>query len=63
MGVYRLWRDLGFAVGAVLSGALADAVDIKFAIVVVAAITAASGADVTVRSNGCSIPSSTYPPS
>lgn len=49
MGVYRLWRDLGFAVGAVLSGALADAVDIKFAIVVVAAITAASGADVAIR--------------
>lgn len=49
VGVYRLWRDLGFAVGAVLSGALADAVDISFAIVVVAAITAASGADVAIR--------------
>jgi MFS family permease len=49
VGVYRLWRDLGFAVGAVLSGVLADAVDISFAIVVVAAITALSGADVAIR--------------
>jgi len=49
VGVYRLWRDLGFAVGAVLSGALADAAGIGFAIVVVAGITAASGADVAIR--------------
>jgi MFS family permease len=49
VGVYRLWRDLGFAVGAVLSGVLADAAGIGFAIVVVAVITAASGADVAVR--------------
>jgi MFS family permease len=49
VGVYRLWRDLGFAVGAVLAGVLADAVDISFAIVVVAAITAISGADVAIR--------------
>jgi MFS family permease len=49
VGVYRLWRDLGFAVGAILSGVLADAVDISFAIVVVAAITMASGVDVTIR--------------
>jgi MFS family permease len=49
VGVYRLWRDLGFAVGAVLSGILADAAGIAFAIVIVAAITAASGADVALR--------------
>ena len=49
VGVYRLWRDIGFAVGAVLAGALADAYSITVAIVVVAAITAASGLDVTVR--------------
>jgi MFS family permease len=49
VGVYRLWRDLGFAVGAVLSGVLADAAGIGFAIVVVAVITAASGADVAIR--------------
>jgi MFS family permease len=43
VGVYRLWRDIGFAVGAVLAGVLADAYSITVAIVVVAAITAASG--------------------
>ncbi len=49
VGVYRLWRDLGFAVGAVLAGVLADAVSIEFAILVVAGITAASGLDVSAR--------------
>jgi MFS family permease len=49
VGVYRLWRDVGFAVGAVLAGALADQYSITTAIVVVAAITAASGLDVIVR--------------
>lgn len=49
VGVYRLWRDLGFAVGAVLAGTLADLYSITTAIVVVAAITAASGLDVAWR--------------
>src|SRR5438094_2565218 len=43
VGVYRLWRDAGFAVGAVLAGVLADAYGIRTAVLVVAAITAASG--------------------
>jgi MFS family permease len=49
VGVYRLWRDVGFAVGAVLAGVLADIYSIETAIVIVAAITAASGVDVIVR--------------
>ncbi|MFA9445779.1 MFS transporter [Egicoccus sp. AB-alg6-2] len=49
IGVYRLWRDVGFAVGAVLAGALADAYAVTTAIVVVALITAGSGVDVAVR--------------
>jgi MFS family permease len=49
VGVYRLWRDLGFAVGAVIAGVLADVYSIATAIVVVAAITAASGLDVAIR--------------
>jgi MFS family permease len=49
VGVYRLWRDIGFAVGAVLAGALADLYSVTTAIAVVAAITAASGLDVAVR--------------
>jgi MFS family permease len=49
VGVYRFWRDLGFAVGAVLAGALADLYSIAVAITVVAGITALSGVDVAVR--------------
>ncbi len=49
VGVYRLWRDGGFAVGAVLSGLIADAWGIRPAIWAVAALTAVSGAVVAVR--------------
>jgi MFS family permease len=49
VGVYRLWRDGGFAVGAVLSGVIADAYGIRAAIWVVAALTAASGLLVAIR--------------
>jgi predicted MFS family arabinose efflux permease len=49
VGVYRLWRDLGYAVGAVLAGALADAFGMDTAICFVAAVTAASGAVVALR--------------
>jgi MFS family permease len=49
VGVYRLWRDIGFAVGAVLAGSLADLYSLATAIAVVAVITALSGLDVVVR--------------
>jgi MFS family permease len=49
VGIYRLWRDGGFAVGALLAGVLADAFDIPVAIWAVAALTAASGIVVMVR--------------
>jgi MFS family permease len=49
VGVYRLWRDGGFAVGALLAGVLADAYGIRAATAVVAALTAASGLLVAVR--------------
>ena len=49
VGVYRLWRDAGFAVGALLAGVLADAVSIAAAIYAVAALTAFSGLVVFVR--------------
>ncbi|MFI8836356.1 MFS transporter [Streptomyces afghaniensis] len=49
VGVYRLWRDGGFAVGALLAGILADAYGITTAIWAVAALTAASGLLVAVR--------------
>lgn len=49
LGIYRLWRDGGFAVGAVLSGTIADAYGIPAAVWVVAALTAASGIFVAAR--------------
>ena len=49
VGVYRLWRDGGFAVGALAAGLLADAFGITTAIWTVAALTAASGLIVAVR--------------
>jgi MFS family permease len=49
VGVYRLWRDGGFAVGALLAGVIADLVSLTAAIYTVAAITAASGLVVAVR--------------
>jgi len=52
VGIYRLWRDGGFAVGALLSGLLADAYGIPVAIFVVAGLTAASGLVVAVRMRG-----------
>ena len=49
VGVYRLWRDAGFAVGAVLAGLVADLAGLDAAVWVVAALTAASGLVVAVR--------------
>ena len=49
IGVYRLWRDLGFAAGAIVAGLVADAAGIASAIWVVAIITAGSGLLVLVR--------------
>jgi MFS family permease len=49
VGVYRLWRDLGFAVGALLSGAVADVLGLAAAIWVVAGVTAAAGLVVALR--------------
>jgi len=43
VSVYRFWRDVGFAVGALLVGLLVDLVSADAAIAAVAALTAASG--------------------
>jgi MFS family permease len=49
VGVYRLWRDLGYAVGALIAGISADAVGVSGAIWIVAFITALSGGAAAVR--------------
>jgi MFS family permease len=43
VGVYRLWRDLGYAIGALLAGVTADAFGLNVAMWVIAALTFASG--------------------
>jgi MFS family permease len=43
MGVYRLWRDAGYAIGALISGVVADLLGMHAAIHVVAALTLSSG--------------------
>lgn len=49
VGVYRLWRDLGYAIGALLAGAVADAFGLSAAVWLVAGITLASGLGVAWR--------------
>jgi MFS family permease len=49
VGVYRLWRDLGYAVGALLAGITADVLGIQTAIGFIAALTFASGLVVAGR--------------
>src|SRR3989475_2330862 len=43
VGVYRLWRDSGYAIGAIAAGLLADAFSMPFAIAAIAALTFVSG--------------------
>jgi MFS family permease len=43
LGVYRFWRDLGYAVGALLAGVVADTLGFAAAIHLVAALTLGSG--------------------
>src|SRR6184192_2535117 len=43
VGVYRLWRDSGYAIGAIAAGLLADAFTMPFAITAIAVLTFGSG--------------------
>ncbi|MBI3670803.1 MAG: MFS transporter [Acidobacteria bacterium] len=49
MGVYRFWRDLGYAIGALISGVIADLLGMRAAIQVVAVLTLISGLQVAIR--------------
>lgn len=49
VGVYRLWRDLGYAIGALLAGVLADALGLAAAMWSIAAVTFGSGLVVALR--------------
>ena len=43
VGVYRFWRDMGYALGALIAGVASDALGYGGAIALVAGLTAASG--------------------
>jgi MFS family permease len=43
LGVYRLWRDSGYAFGALLGGVLSDIFSIQIAVLIIAALTVFSG--------------------
>jgi MFS family permease len=49
MGAYRFWRDLGYALGALISGVIADLLGMRAAIRVVAVLTLLSGLHVAIR--------------
>jgi MFS family permease len=49
IGTFRLWRDLGYAFGAILSGLTADAFGLDAAIVLIGAITIASALVIQMR--------------
>jgi MFS family permease len=49
VGVYRLWRDLGYAAGALVAGVAADRLGLAGAMWIVAGLTFVSGIGVAVR--------------
>jgi MFS family permease len=49
VGVYRLWRDLGYAIGALIAGITADIFGLSAAVWLVAGITMASGVIAVLR--------------
>jgi MFS family permease len=49
LGIFRLWRDLGYAFGAILTGILADFFELNVSIVVIGCLTVASAGVLKVR--------------
>ena len=49
IGIFRLWRDLGYAIGAVLTGIIADLLNINMAILFIALLTLISAVIIYVR--------------
>ncbi len=51
IGVFRLWRDLGYAIGAILTGVTADIFGTEFAVLLIGAITLVSSLIIKLRMN------------
>ena len=49
IGIFRLWRDLGYAVGAILTGVISDLLSIEASIMVVGLLTLFSAAIIYIR--------------
>ena len=49
IGIFRLWRDLGYAIGAILTGIIADLVNIQAAILFIGLLTLASAIIIKYR--------------
>jgi len=49
VGIYRLWRDLGYAVGALVAGVIADRLGLRAAVWATAGLTLVSGAVAAMR--------------
>ncbi|WMJ74160.1 MFS transporter [Cytophagaceae bacterium ABcell3] len=51
IGVFRLWRDLGYAIGAILSGIIADLISINASIIFIGFLTLVSSLIILFRMN------------
>ncbi|MFV5693046.1 MFS transporter [Flavobacterium sp. LT1R49] len=49
IGTFRLWRDLGYAIGAIISGITADLFGVNYAIILIGFITIASSLIIEIR--------------
>jgi MFS family permease len=49
IGVFRLWRDLGYAIGAIISGIIADVFGVQYAVVTIGVITILSSIIIKIR--------------
>jgi len=51
IGVFRLWRDLGYAIGALLTGFVADILNIEGSVILIAGLTLLSSLIIKIRMN------------
>lgn len=51
LGIFRLWRDLGYAFGAILTGWIADQYSIENAVLIVGLLTVVSAVVIALRMN------------
>jgi MFS family permease len=56
IGIFRLWRDLGYAIGAILTGIIADAAGLVPSVLTVGIITIFSGFIILIRMTGITRP-------